>query len=290
MQGLLICEATKTKGGKCTNKSKKFSAISNRNLCMIHFNQEERKFLDSKGSTPAARSAAGVEESESTEAALSPPTPARSAGVGGDAAVAEAFLNFSFPPALSAGGKRKLIIHLQKKPKQSDGPGNIYIYSLAAEQGMDYWKIGMTKKDTDERLKEWETQHGVRILKRAEFHVKHGRAHIERMIHLALVYCRMIRKSAAAAPSEAAAPRRPLMEDVSPKTSDRAQRGRMFSVWYETGKPVYDRHYDQLMEEYESVEDLQKAIVRNKSHKEWFCAPIEEVLKIVNACISLPMK
>jgi hypothetical protein len=232
-----LCEATTGKGTNCTFRHKHFSAISSRNLCTIHFKKEENDNIDK------LTLASAKDEPYLTVETLGLPT-----------------------DKLSKKALNKLIRHLKKGPKASDKAveGHIYIYSIASEQGMDYWKVGMTNKDADERLKEWETHHKVRILKRASFKVKTGTAFVERTIHLYLSYCRMLR---------------------TPVTEDKKL---MYSVWYETNQVIEDVHYDTLLTMYDdSPKKLREAMVVKKKHKEWFCAPIENVLNVVNKITSL---
>lgn len=236
-----LCEATTGKGTNCTFRHKHFSAVSSRNLCTIHFKKEENDHIDALA---AAQTIVDKKKPFLTVDEIGLPT-----------------------DKLSAKTFNKLVRHLKKGPKASDRAveGHIYIYSIASEQGMDYWKVGMTNKDADARLKEWETAHKVRILKRASFKVKTGTAFVERAIHLYLSYCRMLR---------------------TPVTEDKKL---MYSVWYETNQVIEDVHYDTLLlsNMYDSPKKLQEAMVVKKKHKEWFCAPIEDVLNVVNKITNL---
>ncbi|MBX9636943.1 MAG: GIY-YIG nuclease family protein [Nitrosomonas sp.] len=235
MNNPLLCEAITGKGTQCTKKHKHFSAISARNLCTIHLKKEQNDHID-KLATEQHLTVASQHTIESIGLSVK---------------------------LLSSKAKNKLMKHLKKGLKASDGTGEIYIYHLANEQGMNYWKVGMTKKDADTRLKEWENEHKMRILKRAAFKVKRGTLFVERTIHLYLSYCRMLR-----CPVD--------------------QGKTMYSVWYESNNPIEDVHFETLLDLYDGDEvEMRKAMVGKKKHKEWFFAPIEEILHIVNKITAL---
>lgn len=228
------CEAFTQKGTKCSKGGKYFSAISQKNLCKVHLNKEQSDLMD----------AAALKEQEKL-------TPQEFF----DQQLTLDKFNIS-TRRLSEKQLTKLKRHLQKQPKASDGEGHIYIYSLANEQGLDYWKVGTTKKEADDRLKEWESEHRVRILKKAAIKVKSKHKYIERLIHLYLAYCRMIRM--------------PIKDEKV-----------LLSKWYaDGGKLIEDRHYRELLEKYETVEKVLEKRAK-KHYQEWFCAPIETIMQVV---------
>ena len=237
------CEAFTQKGTRCSKNGKCFSAISQKNLCTQHKNKEDADMLD--------QAAEKEKEKQTVEDVLQKQLTVE---------------KFDIPTRrLSEVQLSNLKRHLQKQAKASDGPGHIYIYSLANEQGMEYWKVGTTKKDADERLKEWETEHGVRILKKAAVKVNGKHKYIERLIHLYLAYCRMIRM--------------PIKDEKV-----------MLSKWYSLSRRrgaaetidgmIEDRHYQDLIEKYKTLEAVLEKRAK-KHHQEWFCAPIETIMQVV---------
>lgn len=104
--------------------------------------------------------------------------------------------------------EKKIITKVKRGPRQTDGYGHIYVYYLDSDPKDSYYKIGMTERDVDVRLKEWK---GSKLKK--SFRVA-NRKYAERLIHLYLDYRRVYRYK---------------QED-----------GSLASFWKDTGKPVTD--------------------------------------------------
>lgn len=238
----LNCEALTNKGTRCTRIGKNFSAISQRNLCKQHYDKDQRDFIDDAAKREAEQ--CSVEEKQVKQ----------------DQRPTVAAFSQKITDKLSTSQLRKLEQHLLSEPKASDSAGCIYIYSMSNEQGMNYWKVGTTKKEGDARLKEWDKLHKARILKRAVFKVEKNHNYIEKAIHLMLAYARM---------------RRMPVKDENV----------MLSQWYHGSKAyIEDKNFDYLMAKYETFEAM-LAQREKKHHKEWFAAPIEEVEDVCKCAI-----
>lgn len=88
---------------------------------------------------------------------------------------------------------QKIRSKLKAGPAASDGKGYIYIYHLAHERHLDYWKIGRTEQTVDSRLKQWQEEHkGHRVVLSRKYEVPYNKW-AESLIHLYLAYCRMHR-------------------------------------------------------------------------------------------------
>ena len=77
--------------------------------------------------------------------------------------------------------------------KKKDGKGHIYIYHLAHERHLNYWKIGRTKQSVDTRMQQWQDEHKKRrVVLFRQYSVQYNK-HVESLIHLYMAYCRMHR-------------------------------------------------------------------------------------------------
>lgn len=145
---------------------------------------------------------------------------------------------------------------LSSSQAKTTAGGYVYIYRLAHETGLNYWKIGMTDREVDKRMKEWEGTLRCRVLCVKEYKLKKNHAYCERLIHLYLDYCRMYRY-----PAEA-------------KKGDKHVLFK--SKWYRSGEWIDD---DQGRE-------IDERLVAKNKHVEWFCAPLAEILKVVQAIVA----
>ncbi len=181
------CTATTTKKKQCKNK-----AMANQMVCHVHV---EKKTTKKKTSPPPAPAAPVVF-----------PTP---------------------HPSLKRPVLRRLNAKLATLPeRRSGGAGFIYVYAIKEEHdaGRFYWKIGMTERAADVRIKEW----GRTLDKRTQTLVVHrvypvarGHKWVERVVHLYLNYCRVYRYALPAASAGSAS---------GPHS--------FYSVWATTGLPV----------------------------------------------------
>lgn len=148
-------------------------------------------------------------------------------------------------------GKRyiqKIRTHLNKRPNLDEAGGYIYIFYVPSEGGLDYWKIGFTVRTVEERLEEWSKKHRLKLY--VSYHIKKGAHQIESLIHLYLAYCRVYRYP--------------------------NKRG-YHSVYKLSKKVIKDGQ--------ENREDDEERLVAKNKEIEWFCAPIEEILKFVEPIV-----
>jgi len=99
---------------------------------------------------------------------------------------------------IPAQNNKKIVKKIQAKMKR--GPtlkdakgGAIYVYRMAREKGMDYWKVGMTDRTADARMDEWERTHKDRIVRVDRYILSRNHVMAELLIHWCLDYCRMYR-------------------------------------------------------------------------------------------------
>ncbi len=149
----------------------------------------------------------------------------------------------------------KLRRRLRNTKKDRGGSGSIYVYYIATEAGLDYWKVGMTKKDADERLNEWQKTHKARVLKKCEFKVDQSVLFIERIVHLYLDHCRMHR---------------------TPTADGKETLFR--SVYSATGELIDD-------DQDKKIGTDERLVAKNK-HVEWFNAPITEVKSVIESIVN----
>jgi hypothetical protein len=221
MEGDKRCAAITGQGKPCRRAGIASSSISKRKLCTQHLNLEADK--------------AGKKVVEPWLAAKLPEPSDK----------------------LRAAVLAKLRRKLYNTAKDRGGRGVIYIYYIANETGLNYWKVGMTEKTADQRLSEWMAAHRTRILCKSFYAVKHSVKFVERVIHLYLDYCRMHRTP----------------------TSDHTRETLFRSVWSATGE-VIDDDQNRVISA-----DATRLIAKHK-HVEWFCAPIAEIKEIVEAIVA----
>jgi len=151
----------------------------------------------------------------------------------------------------SARTIRRISARIVRGPRVKDTTGGaIYIYSLSTEPGMNYWKVGMTSRTADKRLKEWASQHReAKVIKHADYRVDKHVKYVESLIHLYLDHCRMYRYP---------------LEKGSAKFR---------SYWKTTGELIDDKQVpgDRL-------------VAKNK-HTEWFYASLHEIKRVVEGLI-----
>ena len=155
---------------------------------------------------------------------------------------------------------RKLVLaKIRRKlrsTKDGGGSGSIYIYAIASEVDLNYWKVGMTERTADERLSEWSDEHKARIIKMSEYRVEHSVKLVERLVHLYLDYCRMYRTPCG--------------------------HGCFLSVLSATGKVIEDKQY-------EKIKDEGRPAAKNK-HVEFFNAPLEDIKAVIEAIVGVHFK
>lgn len=76
--------------------------------------------------------------------------------------------------------------------KRGEDPGFIYVYRLEGDEPKRF-KVGMTVRSVRDRLKEWASEHKLRVIQVASWDVERGCKWLERMIHLYLDPYRLIR-------------------------------------------------------------------------------------------------
>jgi len=149
-------------------------------------------------------------------------------------------------------GKRyiqKIRTHLKKpKTEKPQKGGYIYIYFLPREKKLQYWKIGYTERTVEERMREWSAKYTLEVY--TTFKVENDVQYIEALIHLYLTYCRIYRYP---------------------------------------NKHGYQSVYKLkpscvIKDGQENREDDERLVAKNKEI-EWFCAPIREILNVVEPII-----
>lgn len=150
---------------------------------------------------------------------------------------------------------RRLVLNkirrkLRNTPTNVEAGGSIYIYYLSSDTVENMWKVGMTLRTADVRLAEWQKHHShtCKVLKKAEYVVKHSVARLERLIHLYLDYCRVYRM--------------PLDDDNG--------RVRFKSIFSATG---------------EAIENGDEKGSAKSKQIEWFHASILEIKAVIDALI-----
>lgn len=158
-------------------------------------------------------------------------------------------------PAPSPENGIRVIQKIRRKilrgPKVSDGGGSIYIYSLKGESKLNYFKIGKTERNADDRLKEWAYEHKREILCEKVYKVSKNVGFMEKLIHFYLAYCNMHRTP--------------------------SKRG-FHSVYSLDGTIIKDG------QEHEDDEDR---MVAKSKHIEWFHMKLEDVKQLVHTiCVA----
>ena len=165
-------------------------------------------------------------------------------------------------PALPSENGAKInakITKLLKRepPTSGNGGGSIYVYRMARETGLNYWKVGMTERSVDKRMREWEKTHKDRVICVDRFLLTNNVALAEELIHLYLDYCRMYR---------------------SPSESD--TDGTLFrSTWFRSGELIKDAQW-------EKIQSQKERLVASKKHNEWFCCEKKTLDAVVHAVVA----
>lgn len=212
---IVICEAIKLDGLQCTNKG--VECHEGAHLCRIHY-KKRTKVITTKEVEP--------------------------------------WVTQKLPTPYEANGARviqKIRSLLRKGPKKNDATsGHIYVYYLAREQTLSYWKVGVTNRSVGARLKEWRQERNQRdIVLECSYKLERGCKYVERLIHLYLAYCRMAR--------------------YPHKTG-------FHSVWYMDPSVVVND--GQQQEEGDSGRLSPRAKLT-----EWFSAPLRDILDIIEPLV-----
>lgn len=150
----------------------------------------------------------------------------------------------------------KINTKLKRGPTKEDAKGgSIYVYRMARETGLNYWKVGMTDRSADTRMDEWESTHKDRIIRVDRYVMTKNHLLAERLIHLCLDYCRMYRYP-----------------------SYGKQGGTYFkSVWKRTGKVIEDAQLALI--------DKEKRTIAKNKHIEWFCCDKDTLDEVVQSVV-----
>lgn len=213
------CAGIKKDGKQCENHGKHIEAVSQRRFCGHHVKQMKEEKEEKKEKKPI-----------SSSSTLPPPS-----------------------TQLRLAVAEKLKTRLLRGPAaKSDSPGYLYVYSLAGEEGMNYWKIGMTTRTMTERKKEWQSKHPNHTLVLKEYYYLPTPVikFLERVVHLYLDHKRMYRYPVGKL---------------------------LISVWSATGEQIHDANWKQQKEP-AKLKALGKMI-------EWFCIPWEEVSPLLDALV-----
>jgi hypothetical protein len=148
---------------------------------------------------------------------------------------------------------KRLVTRLNRGPKSNDSSGYLYVYSLASEEGLNYWKVGMTTRTVTERKKEWQAKHpGFTLVMKEYYHVPTKAVRcLERVVHLYLDHKRMHRY--------------PILGGKA-----------LFSVWSATGAEIDDDASRKRKEE---------RLVATTKMVEWFCLPWSELSPLLDALV-----
>lgn len=214
------CTATTLKGKKCPYKASVLHPVSKKPICGIHYKQH----LKTLPSAPAEVDTSKKNLDPQPWRALKLPDPS---------------------PSLRTNVRKRLVRRLNRGPrKATDSAGYMYAFYLTSETGKDYWKVGMTTRAPEDRLKEWQSSlphHNVQ-LKKAFYVPGPCVEFVERVVHLYLDHCRLHRY--------------PVLE------------GRwLISKFSATGAVVKDEHWTAVQNE------AQERVVARRKQVEWFCAP-----------------
>ena len=206
-----MCDIITKEGHQCTKPVSK--EIDNYTLCTIHY----KSYLRDKTKLTSVR-----EE--------------------------EPWKRLGLPPPSKFNGAReiaKIRTKIARGPTVSeDTEGCIYVYQIVGEEHLDYFKIGKSSKTAEERTKEWQKHHKLRLMFSQAVECNVG--FIERVIHLYLNYCRLYRYPLAS--------------------------GGGF-------KSVYVRKPDEIIEDGQHTEE-QRVVAKNKL-TEFFCCPLDEVQHVI---------
>lgn len=240
------CAATvKSTGKQCTYNGKYKDAATEKHYCGHHRLKPKPKVSDAKRDVepkrkPAVSVTVSVAVSVTPWKSLRLPEPSKE---------------------LRLSVLRRLRNRINRGPKQSDTTGYLYVYSLADEVGLNYWKIGMTSRDDLEiRLKEWQSKHAGHtiVLKRSyRMEVKATRC-LERVVHLYLDHKRMYRYQVSA-----------------------PNGTYLVSIWSATGDPIDDAGRRTWI----SGADPKQRLHSSGKMVEWFCLPWSELEPLLNVLV-----
>lgn len=150
---------------------------------------------------------------------------------------------------------------------QNNEEGYIYVYGIAGERALNYWKVGMTARaDAHARVDEWRRAHNKRhaVVLRNQFHTRHPKR-VERVIHLYLAYCRMYRYEYEE-------------EDIGNGCAvSGAVSSKFHSVWARDGAVVED---GQQLEA-----PTPHALAATRKHVEWFCEEYAHIRGVIESVI-----
>lgn len=153
----------------------------------------------------------------------------------------------------------RLVTRLNRGPNwKSDTAGYIYVFWLRGETGLDYWKIGMTQRTPEDRLKEWRAaMPGHELQVKQVFAVDAACVKfVERVVHLYLDHCRMHRYPVGR---------------------------RLLSKWSATGAEIRDADWHALQPTLKAGE----RVVAMHKMVEWFCAPWSTVQVLIEHVIQV---
>lgn len=234
----MYCEALTGEGKQCSRKHTKTlcvkaTILKEKRLCTQHYKSEVKKNASTKETVAVC--------------VVGDPEP-------------WTLLRFTLKPRATNGARalQKLRTLLKKGPRKNK-PLNGYIYLYFLQRDVDagqhdYWKIGMTTRDDyGKRVAEWKGAHakGAGVTHRRTYPTSHPEF-AERIIHLYLHYCRMMRY---------------------PRT-DAEGKACLHSVWYRDRSIIRDGQ-QQREEETDT-----KLVAKNK-HTEWFCEELDYIGDVV---------
>ena len=236
------CEAWTREGAQCSRDHTKVLRVKEvvtreKKLCTQHYNSEVRKKKQKKKDKKDRLAVSVVGDPE-------PWT----------------LLRFMNTPREENGGRvlQKLRTLLKKGPRKNRPlNGYIYLYYLQRDHQAgvcNYWKIGMTTRDDyEKRVAEWTATHAkdAGVTHRRTYATRHPEF-AERIIHLYLHYCRMMRY---------------------PRT-DARDRAWLHSVWYHNNAVIEDG------QQRKDEEGEDKLVAKNK-HTEWFCEDLNYIHIVV---------
>ena len=159
--------------------------------------------------------------------------------IGDNEWVLSVFLGQAFPPRenLSIKTRKALNTLVRRGPAQkSDGTGYVYIFSFTHDCTPKMWKIGMTKRAIEIRMKEWrlETKHltlGVIKLERAIYVRKAKFA--ERVLHRYFDDVRVYRYEHERSLVSIRKSDRSLISKVKDETAETWKKGKKHVEWFQ---------------------------------------------------------
>jgi hypothetical protein len=226
------CGLLKAKNKQCSNNGKYVDQKTGKHYCGHHYKKGDTK-------PPAIRDC----------------EPSRPSQVAKPATVKEPWKTLGLPDPskeLRVSVLKRLVTRLNRGPKPNDSSGYLYVYSLASEEGLNYWKVGMTTRTVTERKKEWQAKHpGFTLMMKEYYHVPTKAVRcLERVVHLYLDHRRMHRY--------------PILGGKA-----------LFSVWSATGVAV----------DANSKQQQKERLVATTKMVEWFCLPWSELSPLLDALV-----